>query len=397
VQRDRLDRRVVLLLAFGCGAAVANIYYAQPLLNEIGDDLNVSSAVVGLLVTASQIGYGLGLALLVPLGDLLERRRLTMQLLAGCAVALAVTAAAPSFPVLAAALLMVGITSAVAQVLVPMAASLAAEDERGRVVGTVMSGLFVGIIVARIFSGLLAEIGGWRLPFVLASGVMLVLVAGMLMLLPTSRGDTRIGYGALLRSVLQLIGEEPVLRRRMVYGSMSLAGFSAFWTALTFMLASSYGYGAATIGLFGLVGLVGAGSSQLAGHAADRGWLNRATGLFLVLVLVAWGLLAFGASSLAALIAGIIVLDFGNRGQQISNQSAIYARRADSHSRMTTAYMTSNFIWGALGSAAASVAYSAGGWSAVVALGAVIASVPVLYWLTEQLALRRAEAATSSS
>lgn len=396
MQAERLDRRVVLLIAFTCGATVANLYYAQPLLDEISAQLDVSSAAVGLLVTASQIGYAIGLALIVPLGDLLERRWLTIQLLAACAIGLVVTSAAPTFAVLAVALLIVGVTSTVAQVLVPMAASLASEEERGRVIGIVMSGLLIGILVARTISGLLAELGGWRLPFALAAGLTLILIVAMRIVLPTSKAGTDLNYGRLLRSVFGLVRDEPVLRRRMVYGAMGMAGFSILWTALTFLLADTYGYGEATIGLFGLFGIIGASSAQFAGRAADRGWLNQTTGAFVGLVLLSWGLFALGTSSITALIAGIILLDLGIQGQHISNQSAIYARRPESRSRMTTAYMTSNFIWGAIGSASASVAYSAGGWSAVVVLGAVCASVAVLNWLHEQLT-RPADAAPATS
>jgi predicted MFS family arabinose efflux permease len=259
-----------------------------------------------------------------------------------------------------------------------------------------MSGMLIGILVARTVSGLLAELGGWRLPFALAATVTLVLIVAMRLLLPANRGDSTLKYGALLKSVLSLIGEEQVLRRRMVYGATGMAGFSVIWTALTFLLVDNYGYSEATIGLFGLFGIIGAGSAQLAGRAADRGWLNRATGVFVVLVLLSWGLLAFGGSSIPALIAGIVLLDFGIQGQHISNQSAIYARRPQSRSRMTTAYMTSNFIWGAVGSAAASVAYSAGGWSAVVVLGAFFAAIAVLNWVQEQVVRRRSTAVSAA-
>ena len=391
---ERLDKRIVLLIAFACGTTIANIYYAQPLLDEIGDEFGVGTATVGLLMTASQIGYAIGVALLAPLGDLLERRRLTVQMLAGCAVALALTAVAPDFTILAAALLIVGVTSAVAQVLVPMAASLAAEEERGRVVGIVMSGLLIGILLARTVSGLLAELGGWRLPYIVATALALALVVAIRKLLPASRASIDLDYRGLLWSVPRLVREEPVLRRRMIYGASNSICFFLVWTALTFLLTDTYGYGEATIGLFGLFGVVGAASAQLAGRSADRGWLNRSTFVFASLMLLGWGVLAFGESSIVAIIIGLIVLDFAMQGMHISNQTAIYALRPDARGRMTTAYMVTNFTCAALASAAAAIAYETGGWTAVVVLGALVAAINVGNWVQERFSQRTA-AATS--
>lgn len=383
---EPLDRRVVLLLAVACGAAVANLYYAQPLLDVIARDLGVSSGAAGLLVTASQVGYAAGLVLLVPLGDLLDRRRMVSRMLLVAAVGLAGAAAAPSFAALAAAIAVVGVTSVVAQVLVPLAGSLAAEHERGKVVGNVMSGLLIGILAARTASGLIAEVGGWRSVYVIGAGVMVVLALVLRRALPPTPPVTDLRYRALLRSVGALVRDEPVLRRRMVYGAAGMAGFSVLWTAIAFLLSSDpYNYGEGTIGLFGLAGLVGAGAAQGAGRLADRGRGHAATGAFLAAILVAWGLIGLGDDSLAALIAGVILLDLGIQGQHIVNQSTIYALRADARSRVTTAYMANNFLWGALGSAAASLAWSAGGWGAVSALGGGIAAVALSVWALEHV------------
>ena len=311
-----MDRRIVAVIAIAGGASVANIYYAQPLLDAISSSLGVSAAAAGLLVTASQLGFGAGLALIVPLGDLLERRALVCRMLLVCAAGLVVVALAPQFAVLALAMLVVGVTSTVAQVLVPFAATLAGDHERGRVVGTVMSGLLIGILVARTISGLIAAVGGWRLVFWLAAAGMLVLAAVLRRVLPRSEADTDMRYRALLASVVTLVRTEPVLRQRMVYGAMGMAGFSTLWTALTFLLSGApYNYGEGTIGLFGLAGLAGVLGAQGAGRLADSGHLHAATGTFLVCVLVGWGLLAFGTTSLAAVLAGIVVMDFGVQGR----------------------------------------------------------------------------------
>ncbi len=393
-----MDRRLVAVMAIASGAAVANIYYAQPLLDAISSSLGVSETAAGLLVTASQIGFAIGLALLVPLGDLLERRALACRMLLVCSVALAVVAIAPVFSVLAAAMIVVGVTSAVTQLLVPFAATLAADHERGRVVGTVMSGVLTGILLARTFSGLVAEVGGWRLVFWLAAAAMLVLAGALWRLLPRSEPGTDMRYGVLLGSVLTLVRTEPVLRRRMVYGAMGMAGFSALWTTLTFLLAGApYHYNEGTIGLFGLAGLAGVLGAQAAGRLADRGRLGTATGAFLVCVLAGWGLLAFGHVSLAAVLAGIVVMDFGVQGQHICNQNAIYAIAPDARSRVTTAYMTSNFMWGAIGSAGASVAFDSAGWGGVSAMGVAFAAVALVAWVDEQLARRRRAAVALSA
>lgn len=390
-----LDRRLVVLLAVACGAAVANLYYAQPLLDVIGRELGVGSGTAGLLVTASQVGYAAGLVLLVPLGDLVDRRRMVSRMLVVTAAGLALAAAAPSFAVLAIAIAVVGVTSVVAQVLVPLAGTLAAEHERGRVVGNVMSGLLLGILLARTLSGFLAELGGWRLVYAIGAAVMLVLAAVLGRTLPSTPRATELRYGALLRSVGTIVVAEPVLRRRMAYGAFGMAGFSVLWTAIAFLLAGSpYDYGEGTIGLFGLAGLVGAGAAQHAGRLADRGRGHAATGSFLASIAVAWGLLALGGTSLAALIAGVVLLDLGIQGQHILNQHRIYSEHPEARSRVTTAYMTGNFTAGALGSAGAALAYAAGGWAAVSAVGIAVAVVGVVAWGQEQLVRRRVAART---
>ncbi len=293
--QERLSSRLVLLMAVACGAAVANIYYAQPLLSTIAHDFSTSDGTAGLLVTASQVGYAAGLVLLVPLGDLLERRRLITGILLLTALALLGVALAPSFSLLAAALLVVGLTSVVAQILVPLASALAAEDERGRVVGNVMSGLLVGILVARTASGLLSELGGWRLVFGISAALMLLLSAVLRRSLPQVRPTTDLSYPALLRSVGRLVLEQPTLRVRMVYGALGMGQFSVLWTTIAFLLAGKpYHYGDATIGLFGLVGLAGALAAQAAGRVADRGHHHISTGVCFALMTLSWVAIAAG-------------------------------------------------------------------------------------------------------
>ena len=368
-----------MLLAVACGATVANLYYAQPLLDTIARALDVSPGTAGLLVTATQAGYVTGLLFIVPLGDLLQRRRLVSVLLALDALALAVAAAAPGFGVLAAALAVVGITSVAAQVLVPFASALAAEEERGRVVGRVMSGLLLGILLARTVAGLVTEIGGWRLIYALAAGAMLVLAVVLRRALPVVSAPARIPYPRLLASVGTLIREEPALRRRMAIGFLSMASFSGLWTVIAFLLSGpEYGFGEATIGLISLFGLAGAAMASFAGRAADRGHVVAGTRLAGAAVLAGWGLIALGESSLAALLAGIVILDLGIQATQILNQSVIFRLRPDARSRLNTAYMTCYFAGAVSGSAGASLAWERGGWGAVSTAGAVASALGLL-------------------
>jgi predicted MFS family arabinose efflux permease len=379
-----------VLLAVACGATVANIYYAQPLLHVIADDLGVSPPTAVLIVTATQIGYALGLVLLVPLGDLLDRRRMVARMLLVTAVAMGAAAIAPNLLVLALALGVAAVTSVATQVLVALAGSLAADEERGRVVGVVMSGLLIGILLARTVSGVVAAIGGWRLVFWLAAGGMLVLAAALLRRLPGGRGPSTLPYGRLLLSVGELVRDEPRLRRRMFYGAWGMASFTTLWTSLALLLSQPpFRYGEATIGLFGLAGLAGAGAAQVAGHIADRGDAKVATGPFLGAVVLGWAALALGRHSVLLIVVGVVILDLGVQGQQILSQSVIYSLHPETRSRVTTAYMTTIFVFGALASAATGWAWRAGGWSAVCALGAGCAVIALAGWVQEIRPLTR--------
>lgn len=377
----RLSRRLVALLAIATGAAAANMWLIQPLLPDVEDAFGTSEAVAGLLVTCAQVGYAVGLALVVPLGDLRERRALISKTLLATTAAAVVCAAAPAMAVLAAALVALGLTACVAQIIVPLSSTLAGPRERGQVVGTVMSGLLIGILLARTVSGLVAAVGGWRLVFVLAAAAMLALSLVLRRALPVVPPVEQLRYGALLRSVLTLVREEPVLRQRMALGALSFASFSAMWTSIAFLLdGPPYDYGSGLIGLFGLAGVAGALIAPVAGRFTDRGHGAAALTVFLVLTLAGWGLLALGTASLAAVIAGIVVFDLGIQGTQISNQTRIYALRPEARSRLTTAYMVAYFAGGVAGSVASAVAFDLGGWHAVCAVGGVLSVLGLALW-----------------
>jgi predicted MFS family arabinose efflux permease len=372
-------------MAVACGATVANLYYAQPLLPSIAGAFGVSDGAAGLLVTVSQVCYAAGLVLLVPLGDLVDRRRLIVRLLAACSAALVLAAAAPTFAVLAVALGVAATASVVAQILVPFAGTLVPEHERGRIVGVVMSGALTGILVARTLAGLLAAAAGWRAPFVLAAAVVALLAVALWRALPQVPPPSGLPYRRLLVSIGTLVRAEPLLRRRMAYGALGFAGFTLAWTTVAFLLAGDpYTYGEETIGLFGLAGLVGALAAQGMGRLMDRGLVRPATGMVLVIVLASWGVLALGSSHVIALAVGLVLLDFGVQGQNVLSQGAIIGLGAGHASRVTTAYVASNFAGGAAGSAAAAVAWSTGGWDAVCAIGAIVAALAAGLWLSDR-------------
>lgn len=375
-----MDRSLVAVMAVASGLVVANSYYAQPLVGAIADSLDASNTAVGLVVTAGQVGYALGLAFLVPLGDMLERRRLLNVMLTVTAAGLLVMAAAPTWQVLAAAAVLVSTGSVVGQILVPFAATLAGDGERGRVIGNVMTGLLLGILLSRVVAGLIAEVLGWRGVFVVAAGLMLltlVLVRRLPVVAPTAGGR----YGAVLASVWRIAREEPVLRRRMAYGALTYASFGVFWTSIGFLLAGEgYGWSDAQIGLFTLVGVAGALAARIAGTLADRGFARRQTGVFVAATAGAFVLLALGEHHVGALAVGVALLELGIQGTHISNQSLIYVLRPDAGSRVNTAYMTSYFLAGAHGSAASTVAYLTHGWIAVCVLGALFPVVGLIVW-----------------
>lgn len=383
-------RGTVLLMSVAVGLCVAANYYAQPLLDTIAHELGMSSTAAAWVVTVAQVGYALGLVFVLPLGDLLERRRLVCGLTLATAASLALTAVAPGTGVLLAATALTGLLSVTAQVLVPFAADLAAPEQRGRIVGNVMSGLVLGMLLARTVSGLLSGVAGWRTVYWAAAAVMLALTAALRRMLPRYRGTAGLRYGQLLRSTARLLWEEPVLRVRAAIGLLAFACFGVLWSSLAFLLAGpGYGWSDGAIGLLGLAGAAGAVAAQLAGRLADRGRTTLTTGAGAVLLLGSWGLLALGAHQLAALIAGIVLLDLAHQGVHISNQSLIYALRPEARGRLTSAYMTCYFAGGALGSALAGVVYSGAGWNGVCVLGAGFAVLLCVLWAAGVPAVRR--------
>jgi predicted MFS family arabinose efflux permease len=376
-----MSRGLVVLFAVATGQAVASNYLAQPLLDVISHELGISAGVAGLIVTAAQVGYAAGLILMIPLGDLLERRRLITVLAAITAVGLATAAFSPSVGVFMSAVALVGFTSVMAQILVPFAATLADPAHRGRVVGTIMSGLMLGILLARTASGLIAQVAGWRGVYIIFAVLMVAQAVTLWMVLPTYRADVKLGYGRLLGSVFAIARQEPVLRLRALFGVVSFATFSALWTTLAFLLSGSpYDYSEGIIGLFGLVGAAGALTATVVGRFTDRGWARMLTGISALLLLLGFALLWRGGVSLPALLAGVLVLDVGSSGLHLSNQSEIFRLRPEARSRINAFYMTSCFIGAAAGSAVAAFVYERWSWDGVCVLGAAISLFGLALW-----------------
>jgi predicted MFS family arabinose efflux permease len=371
--RTGMSQAMVVLFAVACGVSVANLYYAQPVLDNIARSLGTGAGTAGLVVTFAQIGYAVGLALLVPLGDLLARRWLVPCVLLVTAGGLVASAAAPNIGVLIAVGLIVGAGSVAAQILVPMAASLADEEHRGHVVGMVMSGLLMGILLARTVSGIVAQAASWRVVYVMAAGLTALLAVVLARWLPRESARPHLGYGTLLRSAAGLLVTEPLLRRRIVFGALGFAAFSVFWTTMAFVLSGApYHYGDLTIGLFGLVGAGGALCANFAGRWADRGWTKLTTLAFAGLVALSFLPLWWGRHNLTMLIVGILLLDVGVQGLQVTNQSMIYRLRPEARSRINSAYMVCYFAGGAIGSAVGSSVYDSHHWAGMCVLGAVI-------------------------
>lgn len=378
------SRRVVATMAFATGAVVANLYYAQPLEETLAREFNAPSSSIGLIITLLQIGYAAGLATLVPLGDLLERRRLLAGMLSCTVLGLGVMAFAPSLAVLGSAAVVVGLTSVATHVIVPLAAQLAPPDQQGRVVSTVMSGLLLGILLSRTVSGVVASVAGWRAVFGLAAMVTAGVTVLLWRELPTLAPVARMRYSALLASVLRIVREEPVLRVRMLYCALVFASFSAFWTSAGFLLARPpYGWNNAQIGAFALLGAAGALAVKFGGRLADRGLARVTTGGFVLTMALSYILLAIGESSVVALGVGVLLMDLGCQGTHISNQSLFFPLRPDARSRMNTAYMTSGFVAAAIGSALSAVVYPAYGWIGVCILGGVFPALATLLWVAE--------------
>ncbi|WP_392842224.1 MFS transporter [Streptomyces sp. LN500] len=387
-----LGRGLVALMAVAAGLSAAGNYFAQPLLDVIRADLHIGVTAAGLIVTAAQAGYALGLILLVPLGDVMERRRLAVGLFGLTALFLLLTATAPSGPLLIAGTALTALMSVGAQIVVPFAATLAAPAERGRIVGVVMSGVLLGGLVGRLASGALSELGGWRTAYwmnALLMAAMAVLLHRNLPRLPRPGATTPMPYGGLLRSTLALLREEPLLRMRSAVAAFSMASYSVQLTALTFLLARPpFGWNAAAIGLFGLLGVIGVVGMNVAARLGDRGRVQLVSGVSAALLTLSWPLLLAGESSPLWLAVGVISLNVAQQAGLNSSQYVIYALRPEARNRINSGFMTVFFLGGAAGAALASVVWSHAGWTGVCVLGGSLAAGSLVLWVWERVRVR---------
>ncbi|HEO9970765.1 TPA: MFS transporter [Enterobacter hormaechei subsp. xiangfangensis] len=376
-----LSPALILLMSVATGLAVASNYYAQPLLDTIARAFDLSASSAGFIVTAAQLGYAAGLLFLVPLGDMFERRMLIVSMTLLAAGGMLITASSQSLTMMIIGTALTGLFSVVAQILVPLAATLASPEKRGKVVGTIMSGLLLGILLARTVAGLLASLGGWRTVYWVASVLMLIMALALWRGLPKVKQEDHLNYPQLLASVFSLFTRDKLLRTRAILGCLTFANFSILWTSMAFLLAAPpFNYSEGVIGLFGLAGAAGALGARPAGGLADKGKSHMTTSAGLVLLLLSWAAIWYGHVSVLALIVGILVLDLTVQGVHITNQTVIYRVKPDARNRLTAGYMTSYFIGGAAGSLISASAWQHAGWTGVCAIGAIVSAINLLVW-----------------
>lgn len=376
-----LSPTLIVLMSVATGLAVASNYYAQPLLDTIANAFSLSVNQAGFIVTTAQLGYAAGLLLLVPLGDMFERRGLIVFMTLLAAGGMLITATSQSLSVMILGTALTGLFSVVAQILVPFAATLAAPEKRGKVVGTIMSGLLLGILLARTVAGLLASLGGWRTVYWVASALMALMAIALWRGLPQVKQESHLNYPQLLTSIFSLFIKNSLLRTRALLGCLTFANFSILWTSMAFLLASPpFNYSEGVIGLFGLAGAAGALGARPAGGLVDKGKGHHTTTIGLLLLLLSWAAIALGQFSAIALIVGILVLDLTVQGVHITNQSLIYRMMPEARNRLTAGYMTSYFIGGAAGSLISASAYQHAGWNGVCIAGAVVALLNLVVW-----------------
>ncbi|MFG0543623.1 MFS transporter [Pseudomonas sp. YQ_6] len=393
-----LTRWITLLLATTSAMAVATVYFAQPLLESMAAGLGVAQQQIGWVVGATQAGYALGLLLIVPLGDLVDRKRLLLGQLLFAALALVGVGMAPNWAILLLALAITGLMAVMVQVMVAHAASLASPGQQGQAVGTVTSGVVLGILLARLASGGLADLAGWRSVYLVAAGLLMLLALVLWRSLPGGQPmGSRPGYRALIVAQFSLYRHDRLLRQRGVFGVLIFAAFSVLWSAMVMPLsAAPLTLSHTEIGLFGLAGVAGTLAASHAGRLADLGRGERTTGVSLALLTLSWLPTAFVEHSLLAFVLGVLMLDFAVQAVHVTNQSLLLAGRGAMASRLIGAYMCCYSLGSGLGAVLASWVFAHWGWVAVCGLGMGISAAALCYWLWLQRA-RAAEAALQCS
>lgn len=382
-----MSRSIILLFACAAGVSVANVYYAQPLLDALAHDFSISHAAIGGIVSATQVGCALALLLLVPLGDLLDRRRLMLTQVLMLSAVLTAVGMAQSTVMLLVAMLLTGLLgTAMTQGLIAYASSAAADHERGRVVGAAQGGVFIGLLLARVLAGGISDLAGWRSVYFCSAGAMVVLAMLMWRGLPKLSVSQRdMDYLSLIVSMFALLRRDRVLQIRGVLALLMFAAFNIFWSALVLPLsAPPYGFSHTVIGALGLVGALGAFAATWAGRLADRGFEQQTSMVALLLLVVAWLPLSFMTTSLWALVIGIVLLDLGGQAIHVTNQSMIFRSSPEAHSRLVGAYMLFYTVGSGTGAMATTAAYAFAGWWAVCILGAGVSVLALVFWMMTQ-------------
>ncbi len=385
--RTGVSTSLAWLFAIASGLSVANVYYAQPLLDALARDFGISHAAVGGVITATQLGCALALLFLVPLGDRVDRRRLMAMQMLALTFALVAVGMAQSTLALLAGMLAVGLLgTAMTQGLIAYAASAAAPHEQGRVVGTAQGGVFIGLLLARVFAGGVSDLAGWRGVYFCAALLMLGIAIPLWRRLPILPPASRtLSYPLLLASMLTLLRQEKVLQVRGMLALLMFAAFNIFWSALVLPLsAPPYNFSHTLIGAFGLAGVVGALAAARAGQWADKGYARRTSGLALLVLLLAWWPLSLMDVSLWALVMGIVLLDLGGQALHVTNQSLIFRTRPDAHSRLVGLYMMFYAVGSGLGAISTTVTYARFGWQGVCTLGASVSLLALAFWWMTQ-------------
>lgn len=372
---------LVFLMAFAIGVTIASNYYAQPLLHSITHDLHIAVEHAGSIIMTAQLSYAVGLLFITPLGDMIERKRLILILMQLSTCGLVISASSQNLWMLIVGTAMTGLFSTVAQVLIPFAATLAKPEHRGKIVGTLMSGMLLGILLGRTFAGAISTIADWHYVYWIATGIMLIVTFLLWLSLPRYCNHISINYLQLLLSIGSLYRQEPVLKIRSLLAITSFALFSLLWTPLAFLLTDApYHYSDFIIGLFGLAGAAGALGSPIVGKLSDKGKGKTATTIGLALLLASWLPLSLAQYSIIALILGVILLDFAVQVTHVSNMSAIYQIRPEARSRINTGYMVSYFTGGMLGSVGSTYLFSHYGWIAIVIAGTILGILGLIIW-----------------
>ncbi len=369
-------------MTIATGMVVANLYYNQPLLGEISADLGTTEAKAGSISMLTQIGYTVGMFFIIPLGDMFRRKRLIMLDFILIIAALLLAAFAPNIQLLLIASFLIGATSVVPQLLVPMAAHLAKPEERGRTVGFVMSGLLIGILLSRTVSGFVGAHLGWRAMFIIAAGIMAILWLALYFLLPEVHPSYKGSYKNLMKSLIHLTKEEPLLRLASIRGALCYACFGAFWTTLVFLLEEpQFNAGSDVAGAFGLIGAFGALAASFMGRLTDKGDSFRITTITILLIVVSYIVFGLSSHSMIGLVIGVILMDLGVQATHISNQTLIFSLNPEARNRLNTVYMVTYFIGGATGTYLASQAWQLWKWNGVVGIGLVLSVLALLIHL----------------